>query len=564
MSTASDTDTLLDAAIARHEARDLDSAECCYRDILRIHPDHAEALNLLGLLLQDRGKAGDSIPLISQALEIEPDFPEALANLARGLNLLGDHGAAMAACERAVALDPDLAEAWQQLGYSYLALDRDQDALAALRKAITGITGDIELHTAAGTIAQRLNDHATAVRAWRSVLREQPDRIDALVNLGASLIHLDQTDEAVRLHRRAVELAPDDATAQGALAVTLSKRFEGPELVSLCEAMLARDPERVEILLLLGIGLVWLGRFKEAKAAYQKALDLRPDYHDARWQLAAMAIDAVPPEEMEAFRTRFNDVSFPVMERIASGFMIAKSLERAGDYDAAFQAFLDANALGYADLKANNKDFDLRKLQTYVDWVRGVFTKTGFGELRQWGNPSELPVFIVGMPRSGTSLVEQIASSHPRVFGAGEREDMLALVARVNRGRKGVPPIHWDKVGIRQETARHIAMLKTLAADADRVIDKLPDNIQLLGQIFVLFPNARVIICRRDLRDVCVSCFTTHFGDNIDWSYDLEDCARRALKLSAWWTTGGRSSRIGCLRSAMRLWSPIWRPKAAA
>jgi hypothetical protein len=219
------------------------------------------------------------------------------------------------------------------------------------------------------------------------------------------------------------------------------------------------------------------------------------------------------------------------MPVVTAGYALGKALDRGAEYDLAFNAFHSTNALLHAADKAANAGFDLAELTAYVDNTRDMFSPALFASVQPLGNPSELPVFVVGMMRSGTTLVEQIAASHPQVFGAGENHDILRLVTRLNRGPDFVSPISWDLAQFQKETGDHIARLRALGGTASRITDKLPANIQLLGQIRVLFPNARIIICRRDPRDVCFSCFTTHFGENIPWSHDLQECAARNVEI---------------------------------
>ncbi|HEY0185202.1 MAG TPA: sulfotransferase, partial [Rhodopila sp.] len=136
-----------------------------------------------------------------------------------------------------------------------------------------------------------------------------------------------------------------------------------------------------------------------------------------------------------------------------------------------------------------------------------------------------------GMPRSGTTLVEQIAASHPRIFGAGERKDVLHILDRLTSGDHDRPPTLWNPAEVRREASAHIARLQAMDRNAWRVIDKLPDNIQVLGHIAILFPRARIVLCRRDLRDVCLSCHTQRFSEGIAWSHDLAECAARAREI---------------------------------
>lgn len=423
-----------------------------------------------------------------------------------------------------------MGEGWLQLGRASLDLARNQEALAALREASKHFPESADVYAGIGFAAQRLGDAESALDAWRKVLELQPNRLDAMVNSGAAYVQMGQLDDALDLHRRAVAQSPEDITALGALAATLHRRFEPVEFVPVCRELLALEPERADILTILGAGLTWLGQFDEAIATCRAALKLRPDYIPARQLLGRLNPDTLDPPAVAQFREQMDDLSLPVQDRASAGFSVAKSLERAGDFDAAFHMFQAVNGLYHAQGRAAGRGYDLGEFRAYVDWARATFTPARFAELRTVGSPSELPVFIVGMPRSGTSLVEQIAASHPSVFGAGERKDIADILKRINKVPAYIALQRWDRGQAREEAEQHISHLRGLGGSATRVIDKMPDNIKVLGQIRLLFPNARIIICRRDLRDVCVSCCTTHFGESINWAWDFEECAQQAVE----------------------------------
>ncbi len=527
MPPKTDIDARLDAAIASHEARDLDRAEQSYRDVLRIQPDHAEALNLLGLVLQDRGMVGESIALISRALEVDPDFPDALANLARGYSFQGKPEKAASAARKATELDPTLGEAWLQLGRASLDLLNDQEALDALREASSHFPDLLEIYAGMGFAAQRLGQLKDAAEVWRIVLDVQPDRIDALVNLGTVYCQIDQIDAALEVHRKAVALAPDDLTALAALAGTLHRLYDAQAFVPMCEEVLSRGPQRADILTILAAGQMWLGRIDEAINSCEAALKVDPDYIPSRQLLGRLKPDTLDAATVARFREQLNDPAVPVEERAPAGFAIGSALDKAGEFDAAFDMYRMANSLYRERGRAVGKVYDPDEFRAYVEWARSQFTSV---QVPQMGSPSELPVFIVGMPRSGTSLVEQIAASHPRVFGAGELNDIAGILKRINRIPAYVPVNQWEKDQVRNEAEQHVARLTALGGGANRVIDKMPDNVKILGQIRILFPRAKIIICDRDLRDVCVSCFTTPFGEGITWAWDIEDCARHAVE----------------------------------
>ncbi len=530
MSQSFDLESLLDQAITMHQARDLGHAERLYQEVLDARPDHAEALSLMGLLMQDHGRPEASIDVISRAIDLDPNFADAHANLARGFNLLGQAEKAAQAARTATELDPGLGEGWLQLGRASLECHRDHDALAALRKASLHFPDSADVYAGIGFAAQNCGDQPAAADAWQKVLDLRPDSVEALVNLGAAFSQMERLDEAVDLRRRAVAIAPDDVIALGALAETLHRRGDAAECIDVSREVLARDPARPDILMILAASLRWLGRFDEAAEACENTLALSPNDDAARHLLAALRPESIDVTSVTRFMEQMDDTSLSVGVRASHGFAVARALDREGDYGGAFRAYRASNALYEAAAKATGNGFNPDEYIAYVDWVCTAFTPATFSDTRHLGNPSELPVFIVGMPRSGTTLVEQIAASHPSVFGAGERQDFGEMLKRINQIDGQKPVQHLDRHLVRGETERHLTHLRGLGGDANRVTDKMPDNIKVMGQIRVLYPNARIIVCRRDLRDICLSCITNHFGDNINWAWNMEDCANRALE----------------------------------
>jgi tetratricopeptide (TPR) repeat protein len=529
MSDSLDVDQTLNHAIRHHEAGELEPASALYRNVLEADPDNGDALNLYGLILQDQGRVDEGIMLIERALEREPEFSEALANLARGLNLKGHAVEAAAAARHAIELEPDQTEAWHQLGLACLSLQQYGEAMTALRKASESFPDRVEIRAGIGTAAHNVNDHEAAAEAWRAVLRMQPDRIDALVYLGAALTYLGKPAEALRLHRRAAQLAPDHPFVLNALAVTLHRQYEAHDLLKVSQHRLQLDPGDTDALFHLGSAQVWVGQLEAAKQTYRELLRILPDNMIALTELVSLEGHAAAPADVARLRDCLADATVNIAERIAAGFAAGSAHDQAGDYDTAFAMFGMANSLAHAGIKARKTNFDREGMAEYIAWVRTVFPPSVFNEQQSCGDDSDLPVFIVGMPRSGTSLVEQICVSHSGVFGAGERKDIFELLSQITGRKTPMAPFVWDQAIMRRETGRYVRMLRTRAPDAARIIDKLPDNIMFLGQIATLLPNARFIICRRDLRDVCLSCYTTNFDDEMTWTYDQRDCAHRAV-----------------------------------
>jgi hypothetical protein len=226
------------------------------------------------------------------------------------------------------------------------------------------------------------------------------------------------------------------------------------------------------------------------------------------------------------------DEARTVRDRVAAGFTLGRVCDRHDAYDEAFAAFALANQLLREDRNAHGTVFDRDKFCDLVTQQIAAVTPPAFVATAGWGDPSEVPVFVVGMPRSGTSLVEQIAASHKRVFGAGERMEVFGILSALEEGEVDRPPVKWDRAAVRREATAYVRKLQEIGDGAIRIIDKQPDNILALGQIAVLFPRARVVVCRRDLRDVGLSCHFQYFRDDpLVWTDDLADCGFRARQI---------------------------------
>ncbi len=214
-------------------------------------------------------------------------------------------------------------------------------------------------------------------------------------------------------------------------------------------------------------------------------------------------------------------------------FALGKLDDKAGRFDAAFRHFGAANALLRSEQSRAGIRFDRAKLTRDVDKIIAAFPRQSFALRTGWGEPSEVPVFIVGMPRAGSTLFEQIAASHSHVFGAGEQEGIGEAAAAL-----GWEPSGWDTGKIKARAGDYLLKLRGIGGEAARVIDKMPDNIFQLGLIATLFPRARIVFCDRDCRDVALSCYFQRFSQPLGYDTDLEDCVFRIKeirRLTAHW-----------------------------
>ncbi len=425
------------------------------------------------------------------------------------------------------------------MGGALIDLDDTAGAVEVLRRATGLAPGSLEAQVALATALTRRKDHGPAAGVWQAALALKPDDPGLLIDLAASLGELGRSDEALATFRQADALAPGDSRTQYGIVLCLVRTGDIQAAAEVCRRAVETTPDQPRLWALLAECEAKLGHLDAAVRFYRRALALAPGSVEVLRDLVAAGGGLDDAAAKDAVRNVLDDRSRPVGDRVAAGFALGRSCDRDGAYDEAFAAYAVANRLLRADRAEHGVVFDRSVNHDLVDRMIATIGPQAFADTAGWGDPSELPVFIVGMPRSGTSLVEQIAASHPLVFGAGERMDIASILAVLDRERPTGRPNAWDRTSVRRETMAHLQRLRGLGGNAARAIDKMPLNVMFLGQIAMLFPRARIVVCRRDLRDVCLSCFFQHFHNaTMTWANDLADCgfqARQTDRLIEHW-----------------------------
>lgn len=558
-----------------HRAGRLAEAEAAYRQILAGTPDQPDALHLLGLLAHQTGHPRPAIELVTRALRGRPDAPPFLNTLGIALLAAGELDRAAAALERAVAQAPRYAEAHLNLGNLHRRRGEREAAIACYRRALACNADLIEARNNLGTLLLEMGDAAGALPLLEAALARRPGDPQLLNNVGAARRALGR-DDAIDSFREAVARRPADAKALTSLAeILLEKGYPG-EAVGCFEQAVAAEPGNPIHRINLGAGLIAaqrfdearrcleavaaahpseagaprelgrmaaiLGRFDEAVAALEQARRIDPDSPEVLAALIEQKRGATTAEE-QALAERFADrADLAPRLRVQLHFALGKALEAQHSYAAAFHHLAAANRLSREQLARQGKGYDPAARERLVDGIIRHYDAAFVARHAPHGNTSELPVFIVGMPRSGTTLCEQILSSHSEVHGAGELHDIGDIATVVDQlwqegaaadGQAGIPP---DNLAAMAE--RYVETLRAKAPGASRVVDKLPLNFQHLGLIAALFPRARIVHCRRDPRDTGLSCFAQNFVKGLDWSFDLASIGhfyRQYRRLMAHW-----------------------------
>jgi tetratricopeptide (TPR) repeat protein len=545
-----------------------DRAIACCQAALRLQPHHAEAANNLGNILLERGQAESAAEQFRSALRSWPDFALACNNLGNALRLLGDTTGALAHFRRAVQLDPNLPAARSNLGQMLMEHKQLDEALvhcqAAVRLQPTFAEGISNL----GNVLRELGRLAEAKECYAEALRLVPGQAMFHNNMAQALQEEGKLAEAFAWYQSGLQLNPNLARLHCNLASLMEELDRRGEAIALYEQALRLDPNYAEAHNGLGWVLNEQGRYAQAEECFRTALRLKPGFgpalcnlgsvreefsdfaeaeryfrealqHDGRqagaWSLlAALLRGKLPEEDLAAMQRLLADPGLSDAKHTLLHFGPGQVFDARKEFAKAAEHLHQANALRLAEWRKRGLGYDPAAHTGFIDQMIATFTPAFFERVRGFGVESERPIFIVGLPRSGTTLTEQVLASHTQVFGAGE----LSLARAgfellggdgINTGNQG--RIFENLARIDEATTKHLAethldRLRALNETALRVADKMPDNFMYLGLVATLFPRAKFIHCRRDLRDVAVSCWMTNF-QQIRWASDVEHLASR-------------------------------------
>jgi tetratricopeptide (TPR) repeat protein len=541
------------------------AAGCC-RLALRQWPDFPEALSNLGLALQGLGKHADAVEQFRRAVHLRPDFALAHSNLGIGLRELGqfdealshfrraaelepqspeartnlgqflvDHGQAeegLPHCQEAVRLQPDLAAAHHNLGNALRALGKLVEARAAYLEALRLDPNLAAAHAHVGLILQQEGQLGDALTWLKQAVELKPE--DATFWQYLAELHVDREEpgEALPCWQRAVELAPDRAVLHSGLGWTLQEEGRPAEAGEHFRAGLRLQPDFAGAQLNLGGLHEELGELAEAEAAFRAALQMQPNFALPHARLATLLRGKLPDADRTALEQRLADAELGDGPRARLLFALAHVLDGQGDYAHAADCLGRANAMSLELARRQKRDYHPAEHEKFVDALLRTLNRDWFLRTAGLGLPTRRPVFVFGLPRSGTTLIEQVLASHSRVHGAGElrlgRLSFESLPGVLSRADSPLDCIaHVDQAALQRLARQHEDKLCALAGQpSERIVDKMPDNYMYVGLLAALFPQAVFIHCRRDLRDVAVSCWMTDFR-SIRWANDPEHIATR-------------------------------------
>ncbi len=455
--------TDFDKAVQLHVGGRWEQADAAYRALLKANPSQAVVWQNLGRLLLENGYFPDAMDAIGKALELEPQSVELALLSGRVWIELGDFPEAAGWFQRVLRLEPENADAHCQLA----------------------------------VIALEVGDPEKAEVLFRGLLAKHPEHIGGRHGLARALLEQGDAEGAVHEHRETIRLQPQSAALQASLGQTLSNS----------------------------------GNLDGAVECFRAALKLNPKFVPALGGLATTLRGKLPDDELAQMVELVQSKDLTPDRRAALHFGLGQVYDGRGDFTRAAAHVQRANREQNNAEEHRDDLYDPDEYRRYIDGLIAQFTPAYFKRTQGYGSPSRRPIFIVGMPRSGTTLVEQVLASHPAVFGSGERRfaslGFSALPAATGLKKPPAQCLPIASAGVVKRLAEwHLEQLAKVNADRMHVADKMPDNYSLLGWIGTLFPNATILHCTRDVRDVAVSCWVTNFS-RIRWANDLGHLAER-------------------------------------
>jgi len=528
-------------------------------NLLAVVPNHTEALLLMAEACRRVGDSDRAVELLDALCRAAPASASLRYELARALAGRGREPEALVALEQAVELEPSLSDAWRDLAaMRFKQGDERGGDLAYLNYSRLGQKPP-ELADAANALASNRADAAEAMVRVR--LASSPNDIDALKLLAEIALAREEPDAAERHLRQVLDFAPGDAGAREDLARLLSSQQRVQEALPLIERLLSVDPTRIDYLLLKAQTIRLRGRVHESLAmlqalsdthpdnpeiwlihgnllrevgdqsgcirAYRRALELKPGFGEAYWALANLKTVRLDEQDVRVMKQELK-----LSERLLDSngthleFALGKAFEDAGQHQQAFEHYRRGN-----QRKRATFNYDPSAATQFAQRCAATYTARFFAERGDWGDPREDPIFIVGMPRSGSTLIEQILASHPEVEGTRELPDLPAIVRGIAVQSQSDAPLEYPECAAllgREEIAAlaesYLQRTQTYRSQGKpRFVDKMPGNFSHVGLIHLMFPRAAIIDSRRTSFGCGFSCFKQLFAQGMRYSYDLRE-----------------------------------------
>ena len=530
-------------------------------EIIRVVGDHPMALLVLGTSRRLRGEVNAALEILQPLAQAQPDWAMAQLELGIALGRSRNGDAALEALQRAVSLKPDLPQAWLALGDHFMATGEAENADAAYARHIRFSTRDPALLAAANALHEgRIPE---AERMLREQLKRAPTDVAAIRMLAEVAARIGRNEDAENLLSRCLELAPGFHAARQNYALILHRANKPSQALSQLEQLLAVEPANTGYLNLKAVVLcrigdyepaielyqdilaqyprhskIWMsyghalktaGHVERAIEAYRNSLQLQPDFGEVWWSLANLKTFRFTDDDVAAMRTALDTPGLGSEDRQHLEFALGKALEDAGESGPSFAHYHRGNELRRASLHYDADDTSAR-----VARIKRSYTRDFFAQREGCGADAPDPIFIVGLPRAGSTLLEQILSSHSAVEGTMELPEITSITRALRQQGDAEQAMPYHDVvetmqpdelrALGERYLEHTRIQRK--TDAPLFIDKMPNNFLHIGLIQLMLPQAKIIDARRHPLACCFSGYKQHFARGQSFTYSLDDIGR--------------------------------------
>ena len=510
------------------------------RALIKDYPNEPVPYNISGACYAALGQLDEAVKNYKKSLAIKPDYAEVHNNLGNALIRLGKFNSAVNSLEKALAIKPDFVDAHYNLGLTLQELSQLDDAVKCYEKALAIKPDFAEAHNNLGIALKELSQLDDAVNSYEKAIAIKPDFAEAHNNLGIALKELSQLDDAVKSYEKAIAIKPDYIEAHNNLSNALKDLGQIDRAIKYLEKTLTIKPDYAEAHNNLGIILMELGQLDHAIKHYEKAISIKADYTSAHLNLSYLKKYTASDPQIAKMQSLLSSDTITQSGRIDLCFALAKVNENLDNQDELFKYLHQGNRLHKED---SNSNYSFDKQQKIFAIIKEIFNKNPPNiEQSLLFEPSTFkPIFIVGMPRSGSTLVEQIMSSHHAVHGAGEFQNLRKLLGvlisdNLTEGSDiastsiGDKIINFSNAYSIPETAflslrkQYLDVLSHFNVPESVITDKSLLNFRFIGFILTAFPEAKIIHMKRDARAICWSIYNIYLK-GFDFGNDFEDLA---------------------------------------
>lgn len=527
-------------------------------EILKVLPEQPNALMLLALSQTASGQMTQALDTFSRLIALQPDWAAAHFEMGQLLAKTGSYADAITSLQRALKIKPDYPKAWLGLGNYFSAIEDVARAQQAYANHVRYSASDPELLSAASALAE--NKIPEAEHSLKSYLKHYPTDVAAIRMLAEVAARLGRDIDAENLLARCLELAPNFHFARQNYALILNRLNKGEQALAQAEILLQEDPGNLSYLNIKAVALNKLGDchtaiklyesiiskhpgyskiwhsfghtlktagFQErAIQAYRNSIELEPSYGEAYWSLANLKTFRFSEADVEQMRSQLKTDGLSSDDRFHFDFALGKAMEDQQEYDRSFEHYEKGNSLRKTLIR-----YSPERNRMKVDECEKLFTSGFFLEREGFGIADAAPIFILGMPRAGSTLLEQMLSSHSQVEGTMELPDIISITKTLYRQLKGATAKTYYPLLLEMTKEESIGFGERYIQNT-RVhrqqglpffIDKMPNNFAHVALIQLILPNAKIIDARRHPLACCFSNYKQHFARGQNFSYSLDD-----------------------------------------